>query len=194
MMIQFYPIISETVSGFDAILNPFELYTLPLDDWIAIAVEFLVDRFRPLFQAIRVPVEFILNFIESLFLSIPRLIFILALGFIIWHIAGRSIAIYSILTLTFIGLLGIWKASMVTLALVLTAVILCAIVGIPVEILAAKNDQFDRSQTGGRHPGRHPPPWGRMGVKQSGIIRQLDRAIASEIRIKNSVFFVPLSN
>lgn len=143
-MIGFDYIIAETVSGFDAILNPFELYTLPLDDWIAIAVEFVVDNFRPLFQAIRVPVELILNFIESLFLFIPPLIFIVGSGLITWQIGGHTIAIYAILTLTFIGFLGIWKAAMVTLSLVLTAVILCAIVGIPAGILAAKNDRFDR--------------------------------------------------
>jgi len=143
-MIGFYYIIAETVSGFDAILNPFELYTLPLDDWIAIGVELVVDRFRPLFQAIRVPVELILNSIESLFIAIPPLIFIVGLGLITWQIGGRAIAIYTVITLTFIGFLGIWKAAMVTLALVLTAVILCAIVGIPVGILAAKNDRIDR--------------------------------------------------
>ena len=143
-MIQFYHTIAETVSGFDAILNPFELYTLPLDDWIGIAVDFFVDHFRPLFQAIRSPVELILNFIESRFLSIPPLILILALGLITWQIGGRAIAIYTILTLTLIGLLGIWKATMVTLSLVLTAIILCVVVGIPVGILAAKNDRIDR--------------------------------------------------
>ncbi|NEQ68095.1 MAG: glycine betaine/L-proline ABC transporter substrate-binding protein ProX [Symploca sp. SIO2D2] len=124
-------------------LNPFELYNIPLDDWISAAIDFLVNNFRPLFQAIRFPVSLALDGIEWLFLAIPPLIFLLIIGLIVWQLAGRAIAIYSVIALTLIGFLGIWEEAMVSLALVMTAVAFCTVVGIPVGIASAKSDRVD---------------------------------------------------
>ena len=32
-------------------------YTIPLDDWIALAVDWLVGNYRPQFQAIKMPLN-----------------------------------------------------------------------------------------------------------------------------------------
>ncbi|NEQ87356.1 MAG: proline/glycine betaine ABC transporter substrate-binding protein ProX, partial [Moorea sp. SIO2I5] len=109
--------------GLDIILNPFELYTLPLDEWITAVVNFLVDNFRPFFQAISLPITWTLEGIQSLFLSIPPLIFLVIMGLIVWQIAGGKIAIYSLIALTLIGFFGAWEQAMTTLALVVTAVV-----------------------------------------------------------------------
>ncbi|NES23999.1 MAG: hypothetical protein F6K41_35090 [Symploca sp. SIO3E6] len=110
-------------NNLNVLLNPFELYSIPLDDWISAAIDFLVNNFRPLFQAIRFPVSLALDGIEALFLAIPPLIFLLIIGLIVWQLAGRAIAIYSVIALTLIGFLGIWEEAMVSLALVMTAVV-----------------------------------------------------------------------
>ena len=60
----------------ETILNPFKLYTLPLDQWITDSVDFIVDNYRPFFQAIRLPISFTLETIQSFFLGIPPLIFL----------------------------------------------------------------------------------------------------------------------
>ncbi|NEP62520.1 MAG: ABC transporter permease subunit, partial [Symploca sp. SIO2G7] len=130
-------------NNLDLLLNPFELYNIPLDDWISAAIDFLVNNFRPLFQAIRFPVSLALDGIESLFLAIPPLIFLLMIGLIAWQLAGRVIAIYSVFALTLIGFLGIWEEAIVSLALVMTAVVFCTVVGIPVGIASAKSDRVE---------------------------------------------------
>ena len=131
-------------NNLNVLLNPFELYKIPLDDWISAGIDFLVNNFRPLFQAIRFPVSLALDSIESLFLAIPPLVFLLILALIAWQLAGRAIAIYSVIALTLIGFLGIWEEAMVSLALVMTAVVFCALVGLPIGIASARSDRVEK--------------------------------------------------
>ena len=132
------------MTAIDNILNPFQLYTIPLDDWISKIINFIVDNFRPLFQAIGLPIRWTLQNIEWVFQTIPPLIFIIIISLIAWKLAGRKIAIYSIISLTLIGLVDVWEEAMVSLALVLTAVVFCLVVGIPLGIISAKNDRVER--------------------------------------------------
>ena len=128
----------------DNILNPFQLYTIPLDDWITESINFIVDNFRPFFQAIGLPIRWTLQKIEWVFLIIPPLIFIVVIGLIAWQLAGRKVAIYSIISLTLIGFVDIWEPAMVSLALIVTAVVFCLIIGIPIGIISAKSDLVER--------------------------------------------------
>ncbi len=128
----------------DTLLNPFELYTLPLDKWITDSVDFIVDNYRPFFQAIRFPISLTLESIQSLFLAVPPLIFLILLGLLAWQLAGGRIAMYSILALTFIGFLGAWKAAIVSLSLIVTSVAFCMVVGITIGIISANNQRLEK--------------------------------------------------
>ncbi len=136
--------IAENPQGIDGILNPFQFYTIPLDDWITNIINFIVDNFRPFFQAIRIPINWTLKNIEWALISIPPLIFIIIVALIAWQLAGKKIAIYSIIALTLIGLIGAWEQAMVSLSLVVTAIVFCLVVGIPVGIICAKNNKIER--------------------------------------------------
>jgi ABC-type proline/glycine betaine transport system permease subunit len=126
------------------LLNPFEGYTIPLDDWITAIINFIVQYFRPLFQAIALPIKVLLESISAMFVATPPLIFLVILGAIAWQIAGKKIAIYSLIWLTLIGFLGIWEEAMVSLSLVVTAVIFCLVIGIPLGIACARSDRLEK--------------------------------------------------
>ena len=132
------------MTAIDNILNPFQIYTIPLDDWITEIINLIVDNFRPFFQAIGFPIRWTLQNIEWVFTAIPPLIFIIIIGLISWQLAGKKITIYSIISLTLIGFVDVWEPAMVSLALVVTAVIFCLVVGIPIGILSAKNNRVER--------------------------------------------------
>jgi len=129
---------------FNSLLNPFESYTIPLDDWITALINFIVQHFRPVFQAIALPIKVILESIASIFVATPPLIFLVILGAIAWQVAGKKMAIYSIIGLTLIGFLGIWEEAMVSLSLVVTAVIFCLVIGIPLGIACARSDRLEK--------------------------------------------------
>lgn len=136
---------SKSLKGLNILLNPFQFYTIPLDQWITASINFLVDHFRPLFQTIRIPISWVLTQIRGLLLAIPPVIFLLLVGLMTWKLAGQSVGIYSLLALTLIGFVGLWEAAMVTLALVVTAVIFCIIVGIPLGVACARSDRFEQA-------------------------------------------------
>ncbi|MDJ0583260.1 ABC transporter permease subunit [Crocosphaera sp.] len=139
-----YLLATEKPQGIDFILNPFQLYTIPLDDWITEIINFIVDNFRPFFQTISLPIAWGLKSIELGFIVVPPVIFIIIIAVIAWKLASRKIALYSIIALTLIGFVGAWEQAMVSLALVVTAVLFCLMVGIPMGVLSAKNDPLER--------------------------------------------------
>lgn len=116
---------------------------IPLGNWISTIVDWVVANFRWLFQLIRVPIGQVLNGIESLFLWIPPIVFLITLGILAWQFAGRGIAIFSIIAMTVVGLVGVWSETMITLSLVVTAVVLCILVGLPLGIVTARSDRLE---------------------------------------------------
>lgn len=120
-----------------------DLYTLPLDDWIEVAVkDWLVPNFRPAFRVIQWPVDQVLSGTEAALLATPFVVFLILAGVIAWWVAGRGVATFAVVALAFLDLLGVWPETMTTLAMVLTAVVFCAVVGIPLGIIAAGSDRF----------------------------------------------------
>lgn len=121
----------------------FEDKVIPLDVWVSQFVDWLVDNYRDFFQAVKWPVEQILNGFDAGLNAIPPLIVIALLALGAWRFSGKKLAVFTIITLTIIGLLGMWEDTMTTLAMVLSSVFFCAIVGIPLGIWAGRSDAFE---------------------------------------------------
>jgi glycine betaine/proline transport system permease protein len=120
-----------------------DFYVLPLDDWIeAFVKDWLVPNFRPVFQAIQEPVDLVLSGVDGVLQAVPFLVLLVLAGVIAWWVAGRGVALFTVVSLAFLDLLGVWPETMTTLAMVLTAVVFCAVVGIPLGIIAARSDRF----------------------------------------------------
>ncbi|WP_432467870.1 glycine betaine/L-proline ABC transporter permease ProW [Agarivorans sp. Z349TD_8] len=125
-------------------LHPFKEAVIPFDHWVETALNWLVAHGRPLFQAIRVPIDIILQSFETTLVSTPAPIMLFILFLISWQLAGRKMGIASLLSLTIIGLIGAWSEAMVTLALVLTSVFFCLLIGLPMGIWLARSQRAAR--------------------------------------------------
>jgi len=97
-----------------------------------------------------------INGLEAMLLFLPSWVMILLFTGLAWWVATRGIALFTVIGLTFLenvqfavfGMqvafgMGLWEATMETLALVATATLLSLLIGIPVGIWAAKNDVVD---------------------------------------------------
>lgn len=124
--------------------NPFDTATIPVGAWAADLVGWVVTNFRYVFQEIKQPIDFLLSHIESALRTCPPLIFLAAVFLITWQVARLSIAVFVIVAFTVIGLIGAWVPAMTTLAIVVTSVLFCCATGVPIGILAAESDRFDR--------------------------------------------------
>lgn len=125
-------------------LDPFQTITIPLGEWVESSLNFLVHNFRDFFRAIRWPIDQVLNNIEFALQSVPPSLGILFAALLAWQIAGPRIGVLSAVTLTLLGLIGVWSESMTTLALVLTSVFFCALIGIPLGILSSRSDRLEK--------------------------------------------------
>ena len=120
----------------------FEKHKIPLEKIIEQAVDWLVANYRPQFQAIKWPVEKTLNGIDGLLQIVPPIVIIAAIFLIAWRMASWKVGIFGVITFLLIGFLGFWEDAMTTLAMVISAVIFCVVVGVPTGVIAARNDRF----------------------------------------------------
>lgn len=121
------------------LLDPFHKAWVPFDSWVTQGIDWLVLHFRPLFQGIRVPVDFILSGFQQLLLGMPAPVAIILFSLIAWQLSGLGMGAATLVSLIAIGAIGAWSQAMVTLALVLTALFFCIVIGLPLGIWLARS-------------------------------------------------------
>ena len=115
--------------------------SLPIESWINQGLGWVVENFRPFFQTVRVPIDATLTWVENLLMTLPTLAMIALLGLLAWQFAGRLIAVGAVVSLLIVAMLGIWPEAMVTLSLVLTSLVFCVVIGLPLGIFLASSDR-----------------------------------------------------
>ncbi|MBA7475808.1 MAG: ABC transporter permease subunit [Dehalococcoidia bacterium] len=112
--------------------------------WIDGLVDWVVITWEPFFLVVRTIVLGILvpfrNFLEWL----PWWLVIVATGLISWRMVNIWFGVIAALFIVFMSFMGLIELAMVTLAITLTATLLCVILGIPIGIAAAKSDRFEK--------------------------------------------------
>ncbi|PRZ49438.1 ABC transporter permease [Tritonibacter scottomollicae] len=126
------------------ILDPFSSVDLGIADktdgikqW-AISNRDLIQPIKRFFNEMIVGIDNALN-------TMPPLVMLLILALIAWQAAGPRVGILVATSLTFLGFLApnAWELAMTTLAIVVSAVILCFLIGLPLGIFSGKNDRFE---------------------------------------------------
>lgn len=105
-------------------------------------VKWITSNWSPFFDAITVGLRNSLNFVEIVFVDTPWPVTVLVVLILAHRLAGPRTTIFTAASLAYIGLLGLWGASMSTLALVAVSVIICVVAGIPVGVLCAKSPRL----------------------------------------------------
>lgn len=121
------------------LLDPFNKPWFPLDSWVTHGIDWIVLHFRPLFQAIRVPIDYILTGLQSTLDAIPAPLAILIFVLIAWQFSTLRMGVATLVSLVAIGAIGVWSEAMVTLSLVLTALFFCLLIGLPLGIWLARS-------------------------------------------------------
>ena len=107
-------------------------------------VDWVVINFDPFFSAINIGVlRGILVPLEKFLLWFPWWVVIIVVGLLGWRIVSAKFAGVAVGFLVLMTILGLVDFAMMTLALTLTATLLCVAVGLPMGIIAAKSDRID---------------------------------------------------
>ncbi len=123
-------------------LNVFQEERIPVGTWVDQLLQWVVANFRFIFQAIKTPFDIVLTGLEDVLTGTPDLIMLVIIVLVAWQAGGRRLAAISAACMIAIGLMGAWVESMTTLSIVLTCVVFCSLIGIPLGVVAAKNDRF----------------------------------------------------
>ena len=126
------------------IVHPFDQPMIPFEDWVESALDWVVANFRPVFQAVRFPVDGVLSGVESTLLGVPAIIMLVLIGLFAWQASGWKLGFGAVVSLILVGLVGAWDEAMTTLALVITAVFFCGVIGLPTGIWLARSDRAAR--------------------------------------------------
>ena len=123
-------------------LNVFQEERIPVGTWVDQLLQWVVANFRFIFQAIKTPFDIVLTGLEDVLTGTPDLIMLVIIVLVAWQAGGRRLAAISAACMIAIGLMGAWVESMTMLSIVLTCVVFCSLIGIPLGVVAAKNDRF----------------------------------------------------
>ncbi|MEZ4867875.1 MAG: ABC transporter permease subunit [Caldilineaceae bacterium] len=93
------------------------------------------------FEPLSAVIDFVLRRAENLLLWLPWPVIVLGFFTLAQRIGGLRLALLTTGCLLLMGLLGLWQASMQTLALMVIAVLIALAIGIPLGIWTARNDR-----------------------------------------------------
>jgi glycine betaine/proline transport system permease protein len=113
-------------------------YKLPVGEVIEAGIDFLVEHLSFITKASAEMVETVLGAMESGLLLVPIPLFIVIVGICVWLLTkDRKLTVGSALGLALIWNMGLWAATVSTLALVVVATLCAIAIGVPLGICAA---------------------------------------------------------
>jgi len=121
-----------------------DIVQIPLAEWIDAIMSWILTNWGVFFDTVGGGILAILLYIERFLLWMPWFVIVVLVGLLAWRVmrhwlAGVIMAVFLIL----IGTFGYWDLAMMTLAIIIAAVIISLILGIPTGIVMARNDRVE---------------------------------------------------
>jgi glycine betaine/proline transport system permease protein len=114
---------------------------IPVGDWIDAAIQWSLQNFGPLFDAISAALLTLTNIVYRA-LAAPHAYLLIAILAAIAAVVSRRVGlvVFTILAFLLIDGMGLWVESVQTLAVVIVAATLAIVIGIPFGIFTARNE------------------------------------------------------
>ncbi len=119
---------------------------IPIGDWFESIIDWIEEVFEILFDVIDTVIETIVGTFMNIFNTVSELspfVVIIALALLAWRLSGLGIGIFTLIGFSLIVSMELWDETVVTFSMILTAGIVALGIGIPVGILAAKNEYMN---------------------------------------------------
>jgi glycine betaine/proline transport system permease protein len=123
-----------------------EQINIPLDQWVDAAMDWIMNNFIGIFDAIGYVILKFMIWIEKFFLWLPWPVLVIGVALLAWRVMGRWwVGVIMGGMIFLIGTFGQWELAMMTLSLVVAAVIISLAIGIPLGIAMAGSDAFENT-------------------------------------------------
>ncbi|MCP8895188.1 proline/glycine betaine ABC transporter permease [Shinella daejeonensis] len=115
--------------------------TFDLGDGVDAVVNYILDNFAPLLDAVAAGIGTVTNGIQASLLAMPMLVGLAILVLLsLWRV-GFGFAVFTGLSLWLVEHMGLWSAMMETLSLVLASTLVAGVIGLPLGIAMARSDR-----------------------------------------------------
>ncbi|WP_100374375.1 ABC transporter permease [Bacillus sp. FJAT-45037] len=121
--------------------------SIPLGDWMDTFIRWINDQFGGFLDFLSMIISGYVSFVVDTLGGIPAIILIALFTAIAWWTSGWKLGVFTFAGLLLIWNMGYWDGTIQTLALILTSVIICVLIGIPIGIWASQNDTVQRVVT-----------------------------------------------
>ena len=109
--------------------------------WLDVDVfDRLASALGGVFDGMTMSIRSLLDGIEVLLVQTPWMVTAIVIVAIAWRLAGIRVAVYTVAGLVYLVVFGFWEMSMITVALLGTAALICILVGIPLGVICGKNE------------------------------------------------------
>ncbi len=116
---------------------------IPIGAWFDALIDFLSDNFGFIFDGFEFVISILTDAIFASLTLMPDVVYIVlfTLG-AYWLSKKIGLAVFMVLALLFVVSMGYWEDMLYTFSLVITAAFIALIIGIPIGILASRNDRL----------------------------------------------------
>ena len=116
-------------------------YEIDVASLVNAIVDAIVVRYGNFFRDLSEVIEVAFETVVDLLLIPPEFILIGVMGLVLWKVANRRVALFGVVCLIVIALMGLWHHAVDTLVLVLFATALSLAVAFPVGIVMGISDK-----------------------------------------------------
>ncbi len=118
---------------------------IPIGDVLDTAINFLIEHLSFITRAFSDAMEFVLEILEDGMMALPPWLFILVATALAWYLSKkRGVGVFTLLGLTLIWSMGLWNATVSTIALVLISTLVAIAIGVPLGVASAMSKTFYR--------------------------------------------------
>ncbi|MBD3220406.1 ABC transporter permease subunit [bacterium] len=108
-----------------------------------VIINWLEANLAPVFDGIGAFIEWVLGGIEAALMWPHWAVIVAILVVLSWRVAGRSMAIFSVIGMLLVVNMNLWAEAMETLALIGTSVIIALVLAVPLGIWSSKSDTVE---------------------------------------------------
>lgn len=118
---------------------------LPIGNAFEFAINWLTENLSGFFDVTTLVVDSFLQGIENILLFPHPLIMIVLFSALAWYVSGKGVGIFTVIGLFVIEGMDMWDGTMETLSLIITAVFIALVIGIPLGIWASKSKTVENT-------------------------------------------------
>ncbi len=122
-----------------SILNPLDFIPqIPIGNWVDGFIQSLRGLIGPITRIISAFLSGMMGLMSDVLILIPPFLLILIISAIAWKLASQRVAAFSFLGLSLIYNIGLWEESIITITMILVAVFISLLIGLPTGILSTR--------------------------------------------------------